>query len=104
MELRFSPEAIDQIAERRAWWVENRADARDAFDQDLDSALATIVERGASFPAVSRRQHRAIRRLLLPRLGCHLYFELDGVAGATVILSAWGARMRRLPPLAKAMR
>ena len=101
MELRFTPEALAQLAARRTWWQANRADAVGAFDEELDEALAAISVRGVSLPVAVRRGGREVRRVLLPRVRCHVYFEVVESADTLVVVAAWGAQMRRLPPLAK---
>ncbi|MBK7400025.1 MAG: hypothetical protein IPJ34_28180 [Myxococcales bacterium] len=43
----------------------------------------------------------AIRRWLLPKSKCHVYFAIDEAREVIDVLAVWGARMGRLPPLAK---
>jgi hypothetical protein len=46
----------------------------------------------------------ALRRWLMPRTRCHLYFRVVEPQGVVEVVAAWGASMGRLPPLAKAPR
>jgi hypothetical protein len=96
VDVSFSPEALEQLEARRTWWKANRASA-DLFDIELGVAITTIGDRGASLPVVRNLEGRAIRRWMMPRTRCHLYFEV--VASRVIVVSAWGARMGRLPAL-----
>jgi plasmid stabilization system protein ParE len=100
----FRDEARAQAAARRAWWVENRPAASALFDEELESALRDLAERPASIPVLLVRDELAIRRWLLPKTRCHIYYVIDASRGVVEILSLWGASMGRRPPLAKAPR
>ena len=77
MKVLVAPEAAAQILIRKQWW-------------------RTHPE---SFPAHSERAGRTVRRCLLSRTSCHLYFEVVASAGEIWILAAWGAAQRRGPRL-----
>ena len=51
---------------------------------------------GSPFPLATRP---GLRRLLLPRSHCHLYFELDERRQQIHILHVWDARRARTPNL-----
>ena len=96
MKVRVAEPAEAQIEARRSWWREHRTE-RDLFDEELDAALRFLRDSGATLPVVRKRRGRAIRRVLMQRTGCHLYFELLG--SEVVVIAAWGATRGRLPRL-----
>ena len=98
MDVRFSPEAETQIAARRDWWREHRDEA-DIFDEELAHAVARIGDSPTAFPWFGIRAGRLIRRCLMERTRCHLYFEVDASAGFVTIVLAWGAVRGRKPRL-----
>lgn len=101
MRVEFADEAREQLRTRRAWWVENRPEAAETFDEELATAQATLAARAASFPLLARRKGAGLRRILMPTTGCHLYFRVNEAREVVEVVSAWGARMGRLPSLAK---
>lgn len=84
--------------ERREWWRENRSEV-DLFDEELAAAVASLAERNTQLPIVAMHGERQVRRLLMPKTRCHLYFEIRG--DLVIVVSAWGARMGSLRPLSK---
>lgn len=104
MIVEFRAEARAQAATRRAWWVANRPAAASLFDEELESAIHDLAERPASIPILLTRDDLPIRRWLLPKTRCHVYYVIDESRGVVEVLSLWGASMGRRPPLAKAPR
>jgi hypothetical protein len=51
---------------------------------------------GAPYPTAKRR---ALKRLLLPKSRCHLYFEIDDANQKIQILHIWDGRRQRAPKL-----
>jgi plasmid stabilization system protein ParE len=100
----FRAEARVQAAARRAWWIANRPAAAEMFDEELASAMGDLAERPASIPVLMYRDQVAVRRWLLPKTRCHVYYVVDESRGVVEILSLWGASMGRAPPLAKGRR
>ena len=99
MKLVVAPEAAAQIVVRKQWWRANRSKALERFDEELAAALTAISERPESFPVFSARGGRTVRRCLLVKTRCHLYFEVlheDEVW----VTAARGAAQRRPPRLA----
>ncbi|GAC1365436.1 MAG: hypothetical protein NVS3B10_31020 [Polyangiales bacterium] len=62
MKLRLLPEAIEQIAAARAWWLANRGKAPHRFDEELADALERIVESPTAGQRVALSSGRSIRR------------------------------------------
>ena len=103
-EIVFTPEASSQLASERAWWVENRPVAPALFDRELEQALEQLGTMATVLPVFLCRRGREIRRRLLPKTRCHVYYEVSESLGRVVILSVWGARRGRLPPFPKGTR
>ena len=98
MELRFTREADAQLASRREWWRDNRREPK-IFDEELAEASRRLTATPSNFPIFAVRRGRTIHRCLLPRVGTHLYFEIDEGARVVVVVLAWGAVRGRKPPL-----
>lgn len=104
MKVALRVEAKVQAAARRAWWVANRPAAPDAFDEEIARALDDPAERATTFPVLLRHRGAEIRRILLPKVRCHLYYAVDDRREVVDVFAVWGAAMGRLPALAKAGR
>jgi len=94
MKLVVAPGATAQITARKRWWRANRSEAPERFDDELTAALIKIAERPESFPVFSTRGDRTVRRCLLARTRCHLYFEVIPSANEVWIVAARGAVQR----------
>jgi hypothetical protein len=101
MNLVVAPEAAAQILIRKRWWRANRPRASERFDEELATALVAITERPESFPVFSARDGRTLRRCLLSKTRCHLYFEIMPSADEVWIVAARGAVQRRGPRAAR---
>jgi hypothetical protein len=101
MKLVVAPEAAAQILVRKKWWRANRSKAPGRFDEELAEALGAIVERPESFPVFSARSGQTVRRCLLAKTRCHLYFEVREATHEVWIIAARGAVQRRGPREAK---
>lgn len=97
MKVVIMPEAESQLATRRAWWRDNRPATRDLFDQELAAAIDRIRNGPFTSAVFVERQGHAIRRRLLPKTRCHLYFEILEGKREVQILAAAGSRQRRTP-------
>ena len=87
--------AAERIDER---WRQ-RADHPNVFAQDLLAAVELLesgTTPGSPFPTEKRP---SLRRLLMPRSRCHLYFEIDHASESIQILHIWDARRGRTPAL-----
>ena len=100
MKLVVAPEAAAHILVRKQWWRANRSKAPKRFDEELAAALTAISERPESFPIFSARGGRTVRRCLLVKTRCHLYFEVLLKTDEVWITAARGAAQRRPPRLA----
>jgi hypothetical protein len=58
--------------------------------------LESMPTPGSPFPTSKRP---ALKRLLLPKSQCHVYFEIDDVKQMIQILHIWDGRRERPPKL-----
>lgn len=89
-------DALAEVVGAEEWWQANRAKAPNLLADEVGRALELLAIEptlGTFSPGVSRR--RGIRRILLPRVGYHIYFRIDRDLQRVVVLSFWHAR--RLP-------
>jgi plasmid stabilization system protein ParE len=101
MKLVVAPEAAAQILVRKRWWRANRSKAPERFDEELAAALTVITERPESFPVFSAQSDRTVRRCLLAKTRCHLYFEVRPGTDEVWIIAARGAAQQRAPRLGR---
>jgi hypothetical protein len=91
-------EAKRQFEAEDTWWRENRA-APDLFVEEFERALVHLT----SCPEMGQRYRwsrgRLIRRWLLKKTGCHVYYFYDHERDLFEIHSLWGARRGRGPKL-----
>ena len=80
------------------WWREHR-DAKELFLEEFALTLQQI----RSMPEAGQRYRRIggklIRRLLMRKVACHVYYHHDAEQGVIEIHSVWGARRKRGPVL-----
>jgi len=91
MKVVATPEATAQLESRKSWWRANRPETADLFEQEFSDAVAIIAERPTLFAVTMNLGGREIRRVLMERTACHLYYEIDEPAQLVKIVSAWGA-------------
>jgi plasmid stabilization system protein ParE len=87
--------AAERIDKR---WREH-ADIPGLFALELLEAVELLESTrspGSPFPTA---RHPGLKRLLLRKSSCHLYFELDHTDHAIRILDVWDGRRRRPPKL-----
>ncbi len=100
MRVHVTPEGETQLAARKRWWRENRPKAPDLFDEELAQAMDQVAQAPESFPIFAERRGHTIRRCLLQKTRCHLYFEIRAAAGDVWVLAAAGGQRRRPPRIA----
>ncbi|HEU0030515.1 MAG TPA: hypothetical protein VFQ53_07780 [Kofleriaceae bacterium] len=87
--------AAERIDER---WREHAVDPG-IFAAEFLAAVERLesgTTPGTPFPTAKRPM---LRRLLMPKSRCHLYFEIDNVNEAIHILHIWDGRRERSPKL-----
>jgi len=81
-----------------ARWREH-AENPGAFAVELLEAvdrLESSTTPGSPYPTA---KHPALRRILMPKSRCHIYFEIDDASEAIQILHIWDGRRERPPKL-----
>ncbi|MCX5741447.1 MAG: hypothetical protein NT062_02990 [Proteobacteria bacterium] len=81
-----------------AHWRE-RADDPGIFAREFLEAierLETTQGGGAPFPTA---RHPSLKRVLLPKSRCHIYFDVDEARQTIQILHLWDGRRQRPPKL-----
>ena len=96
----FSPAAARQADEVDLWWRDHRANAPDAFTEELASALVVLEASPRVGALYARAKRPGVRRLLLRRTGYHLYYLVDGVRAVVTIRAVWHSARGRGPMLA----
>jgi plasmid stabilization system protein ParE len=91
----FAPEAEAQLLIRKRWWRQHRPKAPERFDQELAAALIQISEMPESFPVYSTASDRVVRRCLLGKANCHLYFEVIAAREVWIVAARGAAQKRR---------
>ena len=77
------------------WWRENRPAAPDLFDDEMAAALRRLADAPKTAPRYRTVRGQLIRRALMPRTFCHLYFEVHEKQDLVRVLAVWhGARSR----------
>ena len=97
MRVLVTPEAQAQLGARDEWCREHRDKAPDLFDEEFLSIVERIATAPASFPIHVQRRGRTIRRGLMPKTRCHLYFEVDERTHVVWIVAAASGQRRRPP-------
>jgi plasmid stabilization system protein ParE len=97
MRVRITPQAQAQLEERKQWWRQHRDKAPDLFDREFVAAAERIGSSPTSFPVFTEKRGRRIRRCLMPKTQCHLYFEILEDRREISVVAAGGGR-RGKPP------
>lgn len=98
MRIEILEEARAQFAYRDKWWRENR-DARQLFKEEYEEALrhlTTLPKSGDQYGIV---RGKLIRRWLMTKTDCHIYYWYSETLQLLEIQSFWGARRGSGPKL-----
>lgn len=100
MKVRFTPEALLAVREKRAWWEQHREKAPGLFVQEL-AAVVSKLRDGADEERqqFAARGGRIIWRILMPKTRNHVYYRIDEGAGLVDVLLVWNAVSGRQPEL-----
>jgi hypothetical protein len=98
VKLRIFEQARVQFHIENAWWRENR-DAKTLFAQEFLTALRDIRHMPAAGPVFAQKRGRTIRKWLMPKTRCHVYYRFDPEQELIAVYSVWGARRSRGPSL-----
>ena len=95
----FTLRASRQVAEAGRWWLEHRSKAPDALHEELQQVMQLVASQ-PEVGAIARNVKLAgVRRVLLGRVGYHLYYRrLDSPASIQVV-AFWHATRGEAPGL-----
>jgi plasmid stabilization system protein ParE len=96
-EVRVAPRAQAQIDEVAAWWKTNRQTAPMLVVDEFEAATERLTVAPLSGAVYRRTTFRSVRRLLLPRIRYHIYYEVFDATGLVRIVVFWHAARRRGP-------
>ena len=93
MRIKFTPDALESIRQKRAWWEANRDKAPELFRDELAEVIAKL-RRGTNEEAklYALRGGRKIWRLLMPKTRHHVYFWRDVGGEYAEMLLVWNAQ------------
>lgn len=96
----FTLRASEQVVEAGRWWLEHRSKAPDALHEELQQVLQLIATQ-PGVGAIARNVKLAgVRRILLRRIGYHLYYRLrDSPAASLQVVAFWHASRGHVPRL-----
>jgi plasmid stabilization system protein ParE len=98
-EVHIAPRAQSQIEAAAIWWRVNRPSASTLVADELEA----VVERLASLPlsgtSYAGAEFRSVRRVLLPRIRYHAYYEVDESKRSVTVVAFWHASRQRGPRL-----
>lgn len=97
MKVELSNEAKRQAREENAWWRKNR-DAKGLFTEELREARKVLKE-GPKHQVYAYIDGVAVRRLLLEKTRCHVYYIVLERENLVRVVAIWGARRGRMPKL-----
>lgn len=95
--VRVKPRAQRQIEAAAQWWAENRPAAVGAIRQDLESALALLVDEPGIGTKVELPRAEVVRRLHLGRVRYFVYYRVRGKF--LDVVGFWHASRGEGPPL-----
>jgi plasmid stabilization system protein ParE len=97
VKVEFSEEAKRQARRERAWWRKNR-DAKQLFAEELRAAREALSD-GPMLEVYGYFEGEPVRRLLLQKTGCHLYYLVLEKENVVRIVAVWGASRGSGPQL-----
>ena len=98
MRVEFSKRAQRSIERIDARWREN-ADYPDLFRTEMDELIEHLESvSNPGTPCMSRRRS-GLKRMLLEKTKCHVYFVLNETRRRIEVLEVWDGRRERTPKL-----
>ena len=94
---RIKPRAQREIEQAAEWWAENRPAAPGAVRNDIEAALALLVEESGIGTKIETARIVTIRRLYLTRVRYFLYYRVRGKF--LEVIAFWHASREAGPPI-----
>jgi plasmid stabilization system protein ParE len=98
-EVRVAPRAQAQVDEVATWWKINRQAAPMLVVDEFEAAAERLRIAPLSGAIYHQTAFRSVRRLLLPRIRYHIYYEVYEASGLVRIVAFWHVARRRGPRL-----
>lgn len=97
MRVELSDEAKRQAREENTWWRKNR-DAKGLFTEELRAARKALRD-GPKHQVYAYIDGEPVRRMLLEKTRCHVYYVILERENLVRIVAVWGGRRGRGPRL-----
>jgi plasmid stabilization system protein ParE len=97
LKVELSDEAQQQAREENAWWRKNR-DSKRLFTEELRAARKVLKD-GPKHQIYAYIDGEPVRRLLLEKTRCHVYYVILEHEKRVRVLAIWGASQQRGPTL-----
>jgi plasmid stabilization system protein ParE len=98
-QVRIAPRAMSQIEDVTAWWKLNRPAAATLVADELEAAVERLTFAPSSGAIYDRGGFGSVRRLLLPRIRYHAYYDVEEGARTVRIVAFWHAARGHGPRL-----
>ena len=93
----FTRRAAIQIQEANTWWRSNRQEASGAIAEEVERAIGLLALQPAAGAPARAVRLRGVRRILLSRVGYHLYYRVRPRLRRIEVLAFWHAKRGSLP-------
>ena len=97
MKVELSDEAKRQAREENAWWRTHR-DSKRLFTEELRAARKVLKD-GPKREIYAYVHGEPVRRLLLEKTRCHIYYVVLARENLVRVVAVWGASRQRAPKL-----
>jgi hypothetical protein len=97
LKVQLSDEAKRQAREENAWWRKNR-DSKRLFTEELRAARKVLKD-GPKHQTYAFIEGEPVRRLLLEKTLCHVYYVVLEREKLVRVVAIWGASRQRGPKL-----
>jgi plasmid stabilization system protein ParE len=97
LKVELSDEAKQQAREENAWWRKNRDNKR-IFTEELRAARKVLKD-GPKHQIYAYIDGEPVRRLLLEKTRCHVYYVVLESEQLVRVVAIWGASRQRGPKL-----
>lgn len=91
----MTEEAQRQARAERRWWRANR-DSKQLFSDELRAARS-VLAKGVLHAVYGTFEGEPVRRILLEKTRCHLYYVVNEHERAVRIVAVWGATKGTAP-------
>jgi len=99
IEIRVSPQAVEQARNAQRWWKANRGAAPSPLHDELAKGLEQLASLPEIGPPYPNDRVPGVRRLLLRKSQYHIYYVYEEEAGLVVVLAIWSTHRGRGPSL-----